>query len=171
MLKPVRPAVLAQRFGDNTTGVPDFYTRFGLPAHEGEDYAGEIGDPIYAVHDGVIDLIAIPGQGGIVANHAYGIHIKIGHDGYEHRYVSQYCHMSRVVANLNQGDVVAASQLIGFLGNTGNVVKGPHSDGSHLHFMLRKAGATLRGEQQQLVNGSWVVYPNDLVNPAPYWVR
>ena len=160
------PANMNQGFGENETGVKDFYTRWGLPGHEGVDFKGTRGEPIFAAQDGVIVAINIPGQGGIAKNHPYGIHVKLDHEGGEYR--TEYAHLSKVLSDLKVGDVVRAGDMIGGMGNTGNVVAGA-TDGTHLHFMLRHRGATAKGELQTMPDGSQVVYKNDIIDPTPYF--
>lgn len=43
--------------------------------------------------------------------------------------------------NVQPGQSVSATDLIGTLGNTGNVVAGPGGDGSHLDIRVKKSGA------------------------------
>lgn len=158
---PVDPPVrITQHFGQNLTGIPDFYSRYGLPGHEGIDFGGKHGDPIYAADDGIVEAILIPGQNGIAADHPYGKHVKLVHKRAGQTWRTQYCHLSGVVLWLAVGQQVPGDAQIGYMGNTGNVVKNTLSDGTHLHFMLRKAGATARGETN---------FPNDLVDPEPYF--
>ena len=158
------PAHISQRFGVNETGTPDFYTRFGLPAHEGIDYGGRLGDPIFAAAAGKVLAIALPGEGGVPLDHAYGKHIKLRHVVDGQTYETDYCHLSSIAPALAVGQPVTAGQRIGEMGNTGNVVAGA----VHLHFMLRKAGATAAGEVQVLGDGTKAVYKNDIVDPEPY---
>jgi GH25 family lysozyme M1 (1,4-beta-N-acetylmuramidase)/murein DD-endopeptidase MepM/ murein hydrolase activator NlpD len=158
------PARISQRFGVNQTGIPDFYSRWGLPAHEGIDFGGRLGDPIYAAAAGRVLAIAIPGEGGVPLDHAYGKHIKLQHVVDDQTYETDYCHLSSVAPALAVGQPVTAGQRIGEMGNTGNVVAGA----VHLHFMLRKEGATTAGEEQVLGDGTKAVYKNDIVDPAPY---
>lgn len=164
---PTKTGQVSQVFGGNTTGDNDFYTEWGLPGHDGIDYKAKKGDPIFATADGVITLIAKPGSGGIVANHAYGKHIKISHHNGD--FTTQYCHLNDFAPLIKVNQLVRAGDIIGYAGNTGNVVAGPGSDGTHLHFMLRKKGATAANEKQLLVNGTWATYPGDIVNPQNYY--
>jgi lysozyme len=158
------PARTKQPFGVNTTGVPDFYTRWGLPAHEGIDFDGRLGDPIYAAAAGTVLAIAVPGEGGVPLDHAYGKHIKLQHVVDEQAYETDYCHLSSVAPGLAVGQPATVGQRIGEMGNSGNVVAGV----VHLHFMLRKKGATATGEKQKLADGTEAVYKNDIVDPTPY---
>lgn len=163
------PYHITQHFGGNTTGVEDFYTRFGLPAHEGVDLGGSKGDAIFNAFDGVVKALNIPGENGVAINHAYGKHVKITHHALDGDYETDYCHLQDVASHLKVGDKIEQGHLVGYMGNTGNVIHSAVSDGTHLHLMLRKAGATAAGEKQRLADGSWAVYPNDIVNPEPYF--
>jgi murein DD-endopeptidase MepM/ murein hydrolase activator NlpD len=85
--------------------------------HNGIDFEGKTGEPIYAAADGVI-------------NHQdfyfnYGRTVKITHsDGFE----TLYAHMSRFNDNNHTGTKIHKGDLIGYVGATGRAY------GSHLHF-------------------------------------
>ena len=49
-----------------------------------------------------------------------------------------YGHQNAI--SVKVGDTVKAGHLIGYMGNTGNVIGGPYSDGTHLHYGYRPAG-------------------------------
>jgi murein DD-endopeptidase MepM/ murein hydrolase activator NlpD len=91
--------------------------RSGKGFHNGIDFEGRTGDPIYAAADGVI-------------NHQdwyynYGRTVKITHaDNFE----TLYAHMSRFVTGIGPGSHVRKGDVIGYVGSTGR------SHGSHLHF-------------------------------------
>lgn len=155
LVYPVDKPRITQPFGVNYTGVPDFYTRHGFPGHEGVDFAGEQGDAIYSVLPGTIKLIARDD-----GKHPYGNHIRITHRVGEQVYESIYAHLRGFVPGMVAGDDVNAGQKLGFMGNTGNVVKSSASDGTHLHFTLKKLGATARGETE---------YAKDVIDPTHYW--
>lgn len=86
--------------------------------HSGVDLAAAAGTPIYAAGDGVIEV-----QND---NTGYGLLTVIRH---ENGLVSYYAHQSRRHKRI--GDRVAAGELIGEVGTTGN------STGNHLHFEVR----------------------------------
>ncbi len=89
--------------------------------HNGSDFAGARGTPIYATADGVVTHSGT--QSG------YGRLVKIQHDfGIETR----YAHQSRLLVNV--GDRVTRGQQIGEMGNTGR------STGTHLHYEIRVGG-------------------------------
>jgi murein DD-endopeptidase MepM/ murein hydrolase activator NlpD len=152
------PIRIVQPFGVNRTGVPDFYSRFGLPAHEGVDFGADDGDPIFAAADGTI--LALTKDNGV---HAYGNHVRLTHFTETDEFTSIYAHLRSWVSTLRVGMKVQQGELIGYADSTGN------SFGHHLHFALKRKGATARGEKQRLGDGRMVVYPNDLVDPMPYF--
>ncbi len=96
--------------------------------HTGVDYAAPINTPIKAVAAGNVvfsDLTDLRGN-VVIIDHGWGV-------------MSGYFHLEqRAVA---AGDVVAAGQLIGGLGNTGL------STGAHLHWDLRVNGVAVNGLQ------------------------
>ncbi len=85
--------------------------------HNGIDFEGKPGDPIYAAADGVVNHV------GWYFN--YGRTVKITHaDNFE----TLYAHMSRFATGLAPGSHVKTGDVIGFVGSTGR------STGPHLHF-------------------------------------
>ena len=94
-----------------------YYGRAGGGFHNGIDYEGKTGQPIYAAADGVIN------HQGRYFN--YGLTVKISHaDNLE----TLYAHMSRFEAGVGPGSHVRKGDLIGYVGSTGR------STGPHLHF-------------------------------------
>lgn len=98
-----------------------FGSRWGR-THKGIDVAANEGTPIYAADNGTV-VYSKFNDGG------YGYLIEIDH---QNGYVTYYAHCSKLV--VNEGDVVAKGDLIGYVGNTGR------STGAHLHFEVRKNG-------------------------------
>jgi murein DD-endopeptidase MepM/ murein hydrolase activator NlpD len=87
--------------------------------HNGIDFEGKTGEPIFAAADGVIN------HQGWYFN--YGRTIKISHaDDFE----SLYAHMSRFADGMGPGSRVHKGDLIGYVGSTGR------STGAHLHFSV-----------------------------------
>jgi murein DD-endopeptidase MepM/ murein hydrolase activator NlpD len=85
--------------------------------HNGIDYEGRMGEPIYAAADGII-------------NHSgwyfeYGRTVKISHAD---RFVTLYAHLSHFAEGIGPGVKVRRGELIGHVGMTGR------STGPHLHF-------------------------------------
>lgn len=108
--------IISQGFGEN----PDIYQRFGLPGHNGIDYACRVGTAVLACFDGeVVRVEKHPSYGNIV---------KIMHKG---GYFSLYAHLEeqkvKIGDKVKKGDVVALSGTTGF------------STGPHLHFGLQSA--------------------------------
>ncbi|WIM14405.1 M23 family metallopeptidase [Enhydrobacter sp.] len=99
-------------------GTRRYYGRITSHAfHNGIDFEGHVGDPIYAAADGVV-------------NHAdwyynYGRTVKISHS--EH-FETLYAHMSRIAPGIAPGTVVHKGEVIGYVGATGRAT------GPHLHF-------------------------------------
>ena len=103
---------------------------WGIP-HRGTDFAATGGTPIYAVADGVVSAAR--------TMNSYGNCVQVSHgtadDG--HRYDSLYAHMSSIT--VAEGTAVQKGDLLGYVGNTGNVYGA--GGGYHLHLELRVDGA------------------------------
>ncbi|HTM77237.1 MAG TPA: M23 family metallopeptidase, partial [Devosia sp.] len=118
MVTPV-PGVLTSTFGPRMH--PIFHeTR----VHTGVDWAAPTGTPVLAAFAGEI---ASAGDGG-----GYGNLLRISHPGGRE---TRYAHLKAFAAGMVPGRKVAAGEVVGFVGTTGN------STGPHLHFELRVAGA------------------------------
>lgn len=82
--------------------------------HEGVDFRSDVGSPVYATGDGVIQFAASRGT--------YGRMISINHGfGFE----SRYAHLSGYAEGIRSGKKVKRGDLIGYTGKSG-VVSGPH---------------------------------------------
>lgn len=101
-------------------GIRRYYGRSsGGGFHNGIDFEGKTGMPIYAAADGTIN------HQGWYFN--YGRTVKIGHaDNFE----TLYAHMSRFADGMGPGSRVRKGDLIGYVGSTGR------STGPHLHFSV-----------------------------------
>lgn len=99
-----------------------FGIRKGKP-HRGEDFAGDVGTPIRAAADGVVQEIVI------IGDRSYGTLVRIDHGGGIH---SLYAHMYPDDIQVHAGDPVQKGQQIGKIGNYGR------STGPHLHFEIRE---------------------------------
>ena len=99
----------------------------GIP-HRGTDFAAPGGTPVYAIADGIVSAAA--------AVYSYGNCVQISHgtadDG--NTYDSLYAHLSSIA--VSQGSAVTKGQVIGYVGNTGNVYS-TGGGGYHLHLELR----------------------------------
>ena len=93
-----------------------------LKRHEGIDIHGDIGTPVYATGDGIVEFTGPTGSG-------YGTALEINH-GYG--YKSWYAHLSKCVAR--SGQKVKRGTLIAYSGNTGR------SMGPHLHYEVIRNG-------------------------------
>ena len=90
------------------------YTDHDLAGHEGLDLGTPLGTPVYAAHDGIVMVLWAPSS--------YGRYVTVETDWI----LTLYGHLSRA---LRDGELVEASTLIGYSGNTGGT-----STGAHLHF-------------------------------------
>lgn len=97
---------------------------WGYEFHDGLDFTGPQGTPIYATAPGIVETAEYQ-QG-------YGYHVVIDH-GYG--YKTLYAHLSdmAVVA----GETVSKDQIIGNLGSTGR------STGPHLHYSVYRDGESV----------------------------
>jgi len=93
--------------------------------HYGIDLACANGTNIYAANAGTVLKVDL--------HWSYGVSVLIDHGG---GIATLYAHMSERL--VNPGDKVAAGQLIGYVGLTGNTT------GYHLHFEVRKDGQVVQ---------------------------
>lgn len=98
---------------------------YNPPVHNGLDYAGTTGTPLFAADNGVIIYAGWSDRG-------YGNTIVVDH---MNGYISLYAHLMEGGFNVGCGQAVYAGTTIGYMGNTGN------SSGSHLHFEIRYEGS------------------------------
>ena len=129
LLPASRPGVL----GKPTSGTPltqeygatSFALRGGYKGkwHNGIDYGGPIGTPVYAAEVGTI--IGIDNQDKYCYRGAYGKYIVIEH---ENNLTTLYAHLS--LQTVKKGDIVKRGDLIGYIGKTG------YATGPHLHFTV-----------------------------------
>lgn len=92
--------------------------------HAGIDFSAEMGTPIYATADGVVEFAHKGFNGG------YGHMIKIDHSfGFK----TYYAHLEDLL--VKRGDFVKKGQMIAYSGNSGK------STGPHLHYEIRFLGA------------------------------
>lgn len=87
--------------------------------HDGMDFTGKIGTPIYSTGQGVVESAK--------TSRGYGKKIVIDH-GYGYKTV--YAHLSKY--KVKAGQKIKRGEIIGYLGNTGI------STGPHLHYEVRK---------------------------------
>jgi hypothetical protein len=92
--------------------------------HCGVDLSGPWGEPVHAVHDGVVDRV----QRGPNDEHG-GLYVRIAHrDG---TIFSQYFHLAAIPRHLEPGVHVKVGEVVGLLGDSGVKHSAPH-----LHFAL-----------------------------------
>jgi murein DD-endopeptidase MepM/ murein hydrolase activator NlpD len=95
----------------------------GSSNHKGIDIAGTYGSDVCAADGGTATFAQYWDGSG------YGKIIMIEHDNGD---VTYYAHLSEIL--VSAGDKVAQGDVIGKMGNTGNV------SGTHLHFEVRPNG-------------------------------
>jgi murein DD-endopeptidase MepM/ murein hydrolase activator NlpD len=119
---PVRHAWVSQGFGcTNFLFEPVDRSCPGGHWHSGIDLAAARGTPVMATLPGIATVV--------VDATGYGLHVVIDHgDGLS----SLYGHLDTVL--VVTGDAVAAGEVIGTVGSTGNAT------GPHLHFEIRRDG-------------------------------
>jgi peptidoglycan DL-endopeptidase CwlO len=120
--KPVAHAWISQGFGCTSFAFePVDRACPGGHWHSGIDLAAARGTPVRATLPGIVTVI--------VSATGYGLHVVIDHGG---GLTSLYGHLDTVL--VNSGDDVAAGQVIGTVGSSGNAT------GPHLHFEIRRDG-------------------------------
>lgn len=92
----------------------------GLHGHNGIDFAGKIGDAVFAAAEGKVIIARMGWNGG------YGNYVVIKHNNGTQ---TLYGHLSSL--SVSTGDFVKQGQVLGGIGNTGK------STGPHLHFEVR----------------------------------
>jgi len=105
--------------------------------HQAIDIAGGYNTNIYAANSGTV--ISVKGgciAGNLSCNGKGGNYIIIKHNS--NNYYTMYMHLNNIYVSV--GDTVSSGQVIGTMGNTGNVIPVPTSSnpyaGTHLHFCL-----------------------------------
>ena len=117
--RPVKKGYISSRFG---TRRDPFNGRSRM--HNGMDYAGPTGTPIYAVAGGVVSFSGRKGGFGnaVEVDHGNGL-------------VSRYGHLSEAL--VSEGLVVKKGDKIALMGSTGR------STGSHLHLEILQGGEAI----------------------------
>lgn len=123
-------------------------SRYNTSGHDGADISPVThqvaGDPIYAFMEGHVAMTGTP-----ASNPKEGYTVRIHHtnplnNGYTH-IRSQYMHLQSAPL-VSAYHKVHAGQLIGYMGNTGNVIPTPTPKapgaGTHLHFEVRGGNGT-----------------------------
>ncbi|HXA28813.1 MAG TPA: M23 family metallopeptidase [Candidatus Angelobacter sp.] len=120
--RPVDGAVVTQPFGcSQYTMEPVDHSCASGHMHTGIDLGAPLGTPVHAALDGVARVVT--------SATGYGLHVVLDSgDGL----TTLYAHLDS--ATVHDGDEVAAGDVIGQVGSTGN------STGPHLHFEVRRDG-------------------------------
>ena len=105
----LRPTI-TQHFGVNK----DAYKKFGLAGHNGIDLRAQVGTPVFAPVDGIVDVRNY-------GRKSYGRHIRIKND----RLLIILAHLNETL--IKDGQFVRMGEMIGRTGNSG------YSSGPHLH--------------------------------------
>lgn len=117
----------------NNYSITGYYSRY----HNAIDIAGSNGSNIFAANSGVVTSV----KGGCVVgnlscNGRGGNYVVIKHN--TNNYYTVYMHLKNIYVSI--GQTVSSGQVIGTMGNTGNVIPVPTSSnpyaGTHLHFSL-----------------------------------
>ena len=117
----------------NNYVITGYYSR----SHNAIDIAGSNGSNIFAANSGIVTSV----KGGCVVgnlscNGRGGNYVVIKHN--TNNYYTVYMHLKNIYVSL--GQTVSSGQVIGTMGNTGNVIPVPTSSnpyaGTHLHFSL-----------------------------------
>ncbi|MBO5377398.1 MAG: peptidoglycan DD-metalloendopeptidase family protein [Ruminiclostridium sp.] len=122
----------------------------GEGGHDGIDYAGEIGDNVYAAADGTVTTVETNYD-----DKGYGKYVIIDHGN---GFTTSYTHLDSI--SVKMFAKVSAGDVIGYMGSTG------WSTGPHLHFTLAKNGSPVNphiylGDPIQLIHPTGDVYPDD----------
>jgi len=92
-----------------------------LRMHQGVDFAGDYGDPVYVTADGVVSNVR--------RTRAYGLVVDVVHS---HKVRTRYAHLSQAL--VQEGQSVNKGQIIGFVGASGRTT------GPHLHYEVLVKG-------------------------------
>jgi len=118
LAQPVTPVQVVSRFGPRLHPILGY-----VRPHNGLDFDGNFGQPIYASAPGIVQIASTFG--------GYGETVVIDHGG---GLLTLYAHMS--VINADVGEQINRGDIIGAVGSTGL------STGPHLHFEVWVNGST-----------------------------
>ncbi len=119
---PVTGATLTQPYGCTSVEIEPWSSQCATHHfHSGIDLAAALDTPIYAATAGTVEVHRQRG--------GYGLYILLTRDS---RLSTLYGHLDWPL--VQPGEIVAAGQVIGLMGSTGN------STGPHLHFEVRVSG-------------------------------
>ncbi|WGY45710.1 MULTISPECIES: M23 family metallopeptidase [unclassified Vibrio] len=117
---PVNDARISSGYGKRVHPVTG-----NVKFHRGQDFAVNIGTPVYAPADGVV-LVTRP------SNKGSGNFLRLQHS---YGFTSSYSHLSKFA--VQSGEFIQKGDLIGYSGNSGL------SSGPHLHYEIRFVGRSL----------------------------
>jgi murein DD-endopeptidase MepM/ murein hydrolase activator NlpD len=137
LVAPVRYRYLSSRFGRRFHPILQRYR-----AHTGYDFAADLGNPIQATADGVIQSAGRRG--------GYGLMVAIRH---VKSIETRYAHMSRIARGIRPGVRVSQGDIIGFVGKSG-LATGPH-----VHYEFLKNGRQIDYRTVDLGDGEPVPTP------------
>lgn len=142
---PTTERRVTQPFGINAAA----YRPFGLPGHEGIDFAAADGTPVFAVADGTISEV--------LQNHkAYGVTVRQLIEVRGRKLRVTYAHGKTGSPKVKAGDVVRGGDTLMLADSTGN------SQGSHLHITVTEAGSSFVDE----LGRKW---PNAIIDPSAFF--
>ncbi len=157
LYKPVRPWIVTQKFGE--TKLLSYYKENGVffNGHNGMDIACEYNSPIYASHEGVVEV-------QVDVNQGYGV-VVISENTYDYKdgqahFKTIYWHMINSI-QVKTGQKVKAGDLLGYADSTGL------STGNHLHYGLKPMGKNLDGTYYNLEPSNGYT---GAIDPEPYLI-
>lgn len=118
LAQPINPVRIVSRFGPRLHPILGY-----VRPHNGLDFDGNFGEPIYASAPGIVQIASSFG--------GYGETVVLDHGG---GLLTLYAHMS--VINADVGEEIGRGDIIGAVGSTGL------STGPHLHFEVWVNGST-----------------------------
>ena len=123
---------IAPAMGKVTQGAHYSYSSNGKAYYTAIDISNAIGTPVVAAAGGTIQIAK--------NRWPYGNYITILHPN---GVITLYAHLSFFASGITAGTQVSQGQVIGYIGNTGHVIRGAGGNGSHLHFETRGASNPL----------------------------
>jgi len=114
--------------GTVSQGAHYSYSSSGKAYYTAIDISNAIGTPVVAAAGGEVQIAK--------NRWPYGNYITILHPN---GVITLYAHLSFFAKGIEAGTTVSQGQVIGYMGNTGHVVRGAGGTGSHLHFETRGA--------------------------------
>lgn len=148
--------------GDGRVDYPGgFYHSIGWNGHNGLDFGCQIGDPVVASADGVVEFAGWSGNHWLLSGGGNAVMIAHGSFGVR----TEYLHLSRVL--VTPGQRVTQGQRIALSGNTGAATA------PHLHFgFIPLAGVNLNNRMRGRINpypylNRGVAAQGDVLKPAP----